>query len=300
MRLLNRLALLLITAVPLVAEAQSVSLRPEPGWPSGAKDAPDYGTAAISAVAAAPNGNLYVFQRTPNPVLVFDRSGRFVRSWGMGQFPFPHGCRFDPQGNLWFTDIGDHVVVEYSPEGKLLMTLGTKGATGEDGTHFNKPADVAFAPNGDIYIADGYGNSRVARFSRDGKYLGSWGKKGAGPGEFNLPHSIVVDPQGRVIVADRENVRIQVFSADGKFLKEWNDGVHPYGMFLTREGRLWVTDGVDNTLSVYDLEGRRLGRWGAKGSEPGQFQLPHLLTVDDRGAVYVAEVTGKRLQKFTP
>src|SRR5262249_53593432 len=154
--------------------------------------------------------------------------------------------------------------------------------------------DVAFAPSGDVYISDSYGNSRVVRFSHDGKFLGAWGRKGAGPGEFNLPHSVAVDARGRVYVADRENARIQVFTGEGKFLAQWANGVHPYGISLTPEEKLVVSDGLTNLLRLYDLDGKELARWGGPGKEAGQMDLAHLLCVDDQGAVYVAEVNGKR------
>lgn len=272
--------------------------RVEAGWPAGAKEAPGYGSAAVSAVAVDQNGEVYVFQRAPRPVLVFGRDGKYLRSWGEGMFTSPHGCRFDPQGNLWLTDNADHRVMKFTPDGKLLATFGVKGQPGEDERHFNKPADVAFAPNGDVYVADGYGNSRVVRFSRDGKYLGTWGKPGRGEGEFHLVHSVAIDRRGRVYVADRENDRIQVFTAEGKFQAQWKDVGRPFGLWMTPDQRLFVADGRDNTVSIYDLEGKRLARWGGTGDAPGQMNLAHLITVDDQGAVYVTEINGKRVQKF--
>jgi DNA-binding beta-propeller fold protein YncE len=189
-------------------------------------------------------------------------------------------------------------VLKLSSEGKLLASFGEQGKPGEDATHFNKPTDVAFAPNGDVYVSDGYGNSRVVRFSHDGKYLGAWGKKGTGEGEFNLPHAVVVDRRGRVYVADRENARIQVFTPEGKFITQWRDTGHPYGLYLTPDERLFVTDGIAHTLSLFDLNGKRLGQYGMPGKGPGEFDLPHLLTVDGEGAVYVCEINGKRIQKL--
>lgn len=277
----------------------SLKYRPIPGWPDAAS-APDYGTAAVSAAATDSEGRVYVFQRAPHPVLVFSREGKFLRSWGEGMFTSPHGCRFDAQGNLWLTDNADHRVMKFTPEGRLLATFGVKNEPGEDRAHFNKPTDVAFGPSGDVYISDGYGNSRVVRLSREGKYLGEWGKKGTGEGEFNLPHSIAVDAKGRVLVADRENDRIQVFTPEGKFITQWRTVGRPYGLYLTPEQRLFVSDGLSNTVALCDLDGRQLAKWGMTGAGPGQFQLPHLLTVDDKGALYVCEVTGKRIQKFLP
>lgn len=268
------------------------------GWPSGARGAPDYGTAAVSAVTTDAAGRVYVFQRTAHPLLIFDRDGKFLRAWGEGAFTSPHGCRVDPEDNLWLTDNADHRVMKWTTEGRLLATFGVRGEAGEDATHFNRPADVAFAPSGDVYIADGYGNSRVVRLSHDGRFLGAWGRKGKGEGEFNLPHSVAVDARGRVYAADRENARIQVFTPEGKFLSQWRDVGHPYGLCMMRDQRLFVTDGIANTVSVYDLEGKLQARWGSKGSAAGQFNLAHMITVDDRGAVYVTEIDGRRVQKF--
>jgi DNA-binding beta-propeller fold protein YncE len=291
----------LLAALPLGAYAQAApEYRVVAGWPSGAAEAPDYGTAAVSAVATDREGRVYVFQRTPHPLLVFSREGKFLRTIDAGKFANAHGCRIDPEGRLWLTDNGDHRVLKLTVDGRLLASFGVQGEPGEDAAHFNKPADAAFAPSGDVYVADGYGNSRVVRFSREGKYLGAWGRKGSGEGEFNLPHSVAVDARGRVYVADRENARIQVFTPEGKFLAQWRDVGHPYGLFLTRDQRLFVTDGLLNTISIYDLEGKRLARWGGPGSGPGELRLAHLITVDDQGAVYVAEIEGKRLQKWVP
>src|SRR5262249_43956291 len=150
---------------------------------------------------------------------------------------------------------------------------------------------------GDFYISDGYGNARVLKFSKDAKFIKQWGKKGTGEGEFNLPHAIVLDAKGRVYVGDRENKRIQVFDADGKFLTQWKESGAPYGLSLHGD-RMFVADALANWVKVLDMEGKPLGRFGEKGTAPGQFNASHMLCVDSKGAVYVAEVTGKRLQKF--
>jgi DNA-binding beta-propeller fold protein YncE len=163
---------------------------------------------------------------------------------------------------------------------------------------FDRPTDVAVAPGGEFYVADGYGNSRVLKFSRDGKLVKRWGRKGKGEGEFNLPHAICLDDRGRVYVGDRQNNRVQVFDADGKFLAVWKESGAPYGLFRTGDGRLFVADGRAGWVKVLDGEGKSLGRFGEKGDGPGQFKLPHMLCVDSHGAVYIAEVDGKRVQKF--
>jgi DNA-binding beta-propeller fold protein YncE len=299
MRPLSSIAAILVglPAVTLAsAPADYAVVRDWP--PSSTRMAPGYGTAAVSAVAIDARGQIFVFQRAQPPVLVLDRDGKFLRAWGEGLFTNPHGCRIDPQGNLWVTDNGDHRVLKFTTEGKLLASLGVRNEPGEDATHFNKPTDVAFGPSGDVYVSDGYGNSRVVRFTREGRYLGAWGKKGTGEGEFNLPHSVAVDAKGRVYVADRENHRIQIFTREGKYVTQWRHVGHPFGLFLTRDQQLFVSDGSENTVSIYDLDGNRLARWGGTGHEPGQMDIAHLLCVDDHGAVYVAEINGKRLQKF--
>jgi DNA-binding beta-propeller fold protein YncE len=200
---------------------------------------------------------------------------------------------------VWVTDIGTHQVLKFDSDGKLLLALGKKGEPGDAPDRFDRPTDIAVTPGGDFYVTDGYGNSRVLKFSADGKLLTQWGKKGKGPGEFNLPHAVVLDAAGRVYVGDRENNRVQVFDPDGKFLAVWKESGAPYGLFRSGD-RTFVADGRAAWIRVLDADGKPVGRWGEKGTGPGQFQMPHMLCVDSRGAVYVAEVTGKRVQKFVP
>jgi DNA-binding beta-propeller fold protein YncE len=264
------------------------------GWPK----LPDGLTLGpVSAVATDSEDRVFVFHRGKQPILVFDRDGKFLRSWGDDLVKTAHGLRIDRADNVWITDIGHHLVRKFNAEGKLLLTLGQKDQPGESPNQFNKPTDVAVTPSGDFYVSDGYGNSRVVKFSREGKYLTAWGKKGTGAGEFNLPHAICLDAKGRVYVGDRENSRIQVFDPDGKFLAQWREGGSPFGLYLTGE-RLFVADGRANWVMVLDLEGKAVGRFGEKGQRRGQFELPHAICVDKQGAVYVVEITGKRVQKF--
>jgi DNA-binding beta-propeller fold protein YncE len=270
--------------------------RPVAGWPqlpAGVELGP------VSAVATDAADRVFVFHRGPKPVLVFDRDGKFLRSWGDEHLKTPHGLRIDPDGNVWVTDIGNHLVMKFDAEGKLLMTLGKKGEAGAGADRFDRPTDVAVAPTGEFYITDGYGNSRVLKFSREGQLLKQWGKRGKGEGEFNIPHAICLDTKGRVYVGDRENNRVQLFDAEGKFLAVWNESGAPYGLFLAGD-RLFVADGPANWVKVLGPEGKAIGRWGEKGSGAGQFQSPHMLCVDSKGHVYVTEITGKRIQKFAP
>ncbi|HYV35258.1 MAG TPA: peptidyl-alpha-hydroxyglycine alpha-amidating lyase family protein [Gemmataceae bacterium] len=266
-----------------------------PAWPLLPKEL-KFGP--VSAVATDSNDNVFIFHRGKNPVMVFTPDGKFLRSWGDEHFKSPHGLRIDKDNNVWTTDTGYHQVLKFDPNGKLLLSLGTKGQAGNTPDRYDRPTDVAVAANGEFYVTDGYGNFRVLKYSKDGKLLKQWGKKGKGPGEFNLPHAICVDSKGQVYVGDRDNGRIQVFDADGKFLAQWKEGRWPYGMFLTREGQMFVADGWTNWVRVLDKDGKELGRWGGTGKGPGQFGMPHMLCVDSQGAVYVAEVDGERIQKF--
>src|SRR4029079_829114 len=226
-----------------------------------------------------------VFHRGEPPILILDAQGKLLRSFGDGLFTSAHGLRIDEADNIWVTDNANHTVIKFSHDGSILMKLGEKDVPGEDATHFNKPADIAFAGNGDFYIADGYGNSRVVKFNKAGQFLKTWGKKGTEPGEFNLPHAVRVDAKGEVYVADRENNRIQVFDADGKFRRQLT-GFAPFGMFITPNQQLFVADGRANKVLKMTLDGKILGTWGMTGSEPGNFQLPHGITVASDGAVY--------------
>ena len=245
---------------------------------------------------------VHIFQRNPHPVVVFDRDGNFLRSWGEGLFVNPHAITIGPDDTYYLVDRDAHVIQKFSAEGELLLTIGTPGQPAEkqSGNPFNLPAGVTLSPSGDIYIADGYGNSRVHKYAPDGRHLLSWGKQGTeAPGEFNLPHSVAIDRQGRVFVADRENNRIQVFTADGDFITMWPDFKQPAHLYIDRDERLYVAE-LGARASVLSLDGELLARWGGeRGHAPGQFYGPHGIWADSRGDVYVSEVLeGKRIQKF--
>ena len=235
-------------------------------------------------------------------------TGRLLSSWGENKFIMPHGLTVDHEGNLWLTDVGLHQVFKCTPEGKVLLTLGERAKPGDDHTHFNLPTDVAVLSDGSFYVSDGYKNTRVIKFSAEGKFEFEWGGKGKGSGEFNLPHGIAVDAQGRVIVCDRENERLQVFDAKGTFLQEWKGPQigKPYGIEIGPSGHLFVIDGGSPSLKP-DLRGKAvelgakgtvIDTFGSFGRGPGQFQLGHDIAVGPDGAVYVAEGTGARVQKF--
>jgi len=270
-------------------------------------------------VATDSQDRVYVFNRGEHPLMVFDRDGRFLQSWGEGRFVRPHGIWIGPDDLLYLSDDQDHTIGKYTPEGELLLTLGTSGRASDSGVEnsdyrtikyggppFNQPTNLAIAPSGDLFVSDGYGNCRVHRFSPDGELLLSWGEPGTGPGEFQLPHGIGVDSKGRVFVADRENSRLQLFNSAGAFLTEWTDVARPCDVFMDDQDNVFVAelgwhagtsdprpDQTGGRVSVFDREGQLLGRWGG-GKNPqatGDFAAPHDIWVDSQGSVYVAEVT---------
>ena len=206
------------------------------------------------SISADGKGNIFLLRRqTDTPVVVVDPQGKLIRYWGNREFgEGAHGIHVDRNGFVWVTDRIENVIYKFTAEGKLLMTLGKRGVHGDNTSHdlFDGPSDVFVAPNGDVYIADGYQNSRVVRFNKDGKFLKIiGGTKGKGPGQFDLPHAVLMDSRGRVIVADRTNARIQVFDQEGKFLEQWTPGIsRPSGMHIDPDDTLWVGNQHDETV----------------------------------------------------
>jgi DNA-binding beta-propeller fold protein YncE len=276
----------------------------------------------VAGVAVDSQDRVFVFNRGEHPVIVFDRTGRFLTSWGEGAFVRPHGITIDPDDAVYCTDDLGHAVRKYTPEGRLLLTLGTPGkpsdtgATSIDyrtiryaGPPFHYPTNVALAANGDLYVSDGYGNARVHRFSPDGRLLDSWGEPGGGPGQFRVPHGIAIDRQGIVYVADRENSRLQLFTPDGEYISEWTDVARPSQVFIAGDGRIYVAelgfragmwpgtvaprpDSPGGRLSIFDPHGKLVARWGGGDNpcDPGDFFAPHDICLDSHGDIYVAEV----------
>jgi sugar lactone lactonase YvrE len=251
-------------------------------------------------VAVDAKDHVFVLHRGENPIMEFTPDGRLVRSWGKGLFIRPHAIRIDPEGNIWTVDNDTHQVLKMDASGRVRLVIGRRGVSGETEEAFNRPTDIAFAANGDIYISDGYVNSRVVKFSKDGRYITAWGKKGSGPGEFNLPHSVAVDKQGRVYVGDRENRRLQVFDGNGKFLEEWKHVGSPWGLDLQPDQTMFIADGYNDRVLKVDLTGKVLGAFGGNGRMPGEMSFVHHLEVDSAGNIYVGEIKNQRIQRFTP
>jgi len=269
----------------------------DPNWPQ----LPVGGNFAETAgVAADAKENVYVFHRGAEPIFVFDKDGKFLRSMGKGIYKSPHGIHIDKDGNVWTADDAGHVVVKMDSSGRVRMVLGRLGEAGEKDDRFNRPTDIATAANGDFYVTDGYGNSRVVKFSKEGKFLKAWGKKGVGEGEFNTPHAVTVDKEGLVYIGDRENFRIQVFDADGNFLRMWDHVGSPWGLDITEDQKLFMTDGHNNRVLKLDLDGGILGVLGEFGKLPGQFNFCHHIAAGASGAIYTSEILNWRAQKFVP
>jgi NHL repeat len=258
----------------------------------------------VSSIATDKQGNVYVFHRgrRGDPLIIFDKDGKYLRSWGKGMFVNPHNIRFDAEENLWITDNMGHQVFKCTKDGKVLMTLGVKGERGDDDKHFGGPSDIAFAKNGEFYVSDGYQNSRIVRFDKEGKRLGSWGKPGTGPGEFNLVHALVIDSQGRLYASDHRNNRIQIFDSNGKFLKQWTHLGPGQGLFMTPKDELFavmIRSHEENLASV-GLAGKIMKIELETGKILGSMTSPgHSIHVDGSYNIWIGSLTGNAL-KWTP
>lgn len=264
----------------------------------------------IGGIAVDHEDNVYVLSRSDHPVLVFSRDGEVLRHWGEGFFRRAHGARLSPDGNIFCTDDGDHFVAKFSPTGDLLMMMGERGVPSDTGYHhtwdvfqststithagppFNRPTGAAITPEGDIFVSDGYGNCRIHHYDASGALQHSWGAPGGAPGHFRLPHDIALDRSGRLLVADRENSRIQLFSQDGTLLGIWHEVIRPTGIGVDAEGLIYVSE-LCLRVSVFSQEGELLARWGNTSSirDEALFLAPHTVAVDSHGDVYVGEVS---------
>ena len=260
-------------------------------------------------VAVNSEDQVHILTRnTEHPVMVFDREGNFLRAFGQGTFSNrTHGISIGPDDCIYCVDDGTHTITKFTPDGELIMTVGTPGAPAEkwSGRPFNRPTHVAVSPStGNLFISDGYGNSRVHKYTSDGEYVMSWGEPGIDPGQFIRPHNIAVDAEERVFVADRECHRVQIFDADGDFITMWNNIHRPDGMTIGPDGNVYIGElngmqGVDDSpglghrVSILSMAGELLARLGDpdEGEEPGKFIAPHGIGVDSYGDIYVGEVS---------
>ena len=283
----------------------------------------DYQWAAVSGVAVDKQDRVWIFTRATPPIQVYTPAGKLVRAWGEDSIKTAHHLKIDEDGNIWVADIGLHVVRKFSPQGELLLTIGTPGESGNDTARMDKPTDMAIAPNGHVYVSDGYGNNRIVHFDAEGNYVSEWGELGTGPKQFSLPHAIDIDAQGRLYVADRNNVRVCVYSQAGEMLDLWEHKIVPWGFCVTPADEIWVCGSSpmpwrndpdypgaplgcppkDQVLMRFDTDGELQQLWtipkGMDGKEqPGDVNWIHAMALDSQGNIYVGDIIGKRAQKF--
>jgi sugar lactone lactonase YvrE len=287
---------------------------------------------STAGVDIGPDGNIWAYDRCGanncgdsklDPILEFDTSGKLLRHWGAGMFVFPHGFFVDKQGNVWVTDelaskdgTRGLQVFKLSPDGKVLMTLGKAGVKGTGPDTFGAPTDVVVAPNGDIFVADGHtgcmcDNARIVKFSKDGKFVKEFGKKGTGPGEFDGPHALAFDSKGRLFVGDRSNNRIEIFDQNGKFIAEWKQFGRPSGIFITKDDTIYVSDseskdgdgyghnpGCHRGIRIGSAKDGKVTAYIPDPDPKGGSSMAEGVAVDHQGNVYGAEVGPKDLKKY--
>ena len=274
----------------------------------------------VPGVAVDSEDRVFLFTRTEHPVMVFDGEGGLIETWGSNDFVKPHHITITEDDHIFCVDKDSHVVHKYSLDGTRVLTIGHEGEASNTGYEapdyltvqraagpFNQPTKAAIAADGSIFVADGYGNTRVHRFSPDGEHLFSWGSPGTGIGEFHIPHSIAIDSDDRILVADRENARIQIFDLEGKFLEQWTEMARPDDLAVGRDGRVYIaelgryagryaatppdsSDALPSNVSVWDPDGYLVARWGGREyCSPGSFFAPHGIAVDSKGNIFVTE-----------
>jgi hypothetical protein len=334
-------------AVPLISLAQSsIPEIPFDSAPNFLKLPDGLYLGEAVGVATNSKGHVFVYTRTGSPrvtigtnrafakggaarLFEFDQTGKYVREIGQGLygFVFAHAVRVDRQDNIWVIDEGSNMIIKFDSEGRVLLTLGRKpealtvpapaapagergggpAGAGIPGDNFNRPTDVAWDSSGNIFVADGYGNSRVAKFDKNGRFIKSWGSRGTGPGQFNLPHTIAIDAQNNVYVGDRENKRIQVFYTDGNFKTQYTNAGAPYAICITPGPRQFLytsnsnpSTGMDNgEIYKMTLDGKILGKFGRAGKLLKEFGTIHEIDCRSENELYVGEITNWRVQKLT-
>ncbi len=292
------------------------------GWPHLPEG---HALGSAAGVGVTSHGTVLVFHRayrtwseplpldpiTAPTIAEFDIvTGSLVHEWGSGLFAMPHGLTVDAQDNVWLSDVALHQVFKFSSKGKLLLTLGERGVPGKDAARFNRPTDIAVLPDGSFYVSDGYRNTRVIKFTAAGRFDFQWGEPGTGPGQFDTPHAVTLDAEGRVYVADRENDRVQVFTPRGEFIAQWKSPAigRPYSVAMLGSAFAVIADGGEQPDISPDRSGvslvsragaplQRIGRWG---NYDGQFMMAHDVAGDAEGNFYVVDIAGRRVQKFAP
>jgi hypothetical protein len=295
-------------------------------WPEGREKG------SMPAIAIDKGDHLWVIERCGikgfvptacadsklDPIFEWDSNGKLVRNWGGGMFVFPHNIAVDADGNVWITDAEAKdgrglQVIKFSPDGKVLMRLGTAGVAGRDRSHFEQPTAIAIAPNGDIFVGEGHGGDRgdrIVKFTKDGKYIKEWGKKGAGPGEFDIVHAMTFDNRGRLLVADRNNNRIQIFDQEGKFIQQFTQFSRPSGVAVDKNDLIYVADSESESVSQNHWGWKRGIRVGSLKDGKVLAFIPDPvdiapttnsaegIVVDSKGAIYGAEMVPNDVKKY--
>jgi DNA-binding beta-propeller fold protein YncE len=275
------------------------------GW---AKIPQGYHLVDVAGIGIDAQDRVFVLNRGTSPVIVFDRDGNMLRSFGEGHFKRAHGACITPDGSIYCTDDGAHIVTKFNAEGKILSVLGKRDQPSDTGyidgsdlhtrlstikrggPPFNRPTGVALSPTGELYVSDGYGNARVHRFAPDSTLILSWGEPGYGPGQFRLPHSVWVDKKERVWVVDRENNRIQIFNNHGEILHQWIHLHRPSGIYIDQKDTVYISE-LRQRVSIFNIGGTLLARWESEGDDYDNevFVAPHSIAVDSHGDIYIGE-----------
>ena len=273
-------------------DAPDLGYRPVP---HGLQIPDDLEMGAPSSVGWTSMNRILVFNRGPNPLMEFEPDGTFVRSWGQGQYDRPHGMRIDSEGHIWTTDVNADTVRKMNPEGEVLMTI-----TPDDTPLMNEPTDLAIGLEGEIFVLVGHGQGEphVLKFDREGELLRSWGEQGTGPSQFDTPHSVVIDTEGMVYVADRQNRRIQIFDRDGNYVKEWAYKGLPCGLYIHSDGTMYMVSGFAGEILKLDENGRAVGANGQPGRGLGEFGEAHYMTLAPNGDIWVADTVRPELHKY--
>jgi streptogramin lyase len=289
-------------------------------WPKRPAGVP---WADMPGVAIDGDGNVWCYTRIQPAIQVYSPTGELVKSWATEEESTAHQIKIDKAGNIWLADIGLHLVRKFTPDGKELMHIGTPGEKGKDETHLNMPTDMAIASNGDVFISDGYGNARIVHCDKDGKFIKAWGTLGNTDNRFSIPHAIAIDSKDNIYIADRNNVRVQVYNTEGQLTDSWRNIVVPWGFCITANDDIWVCGSSpmkwrfdpkypgaplgcppkDQIFMKFRPDGKLQQMWtipkATDGKEqPGELNWLHCLALDKDGNIYAGDIIGQRMQKF--